>query len=120
VALDPPLGDVQCLDPRPLIGAMRRELAVPDTRDALIPPQERHAVMAGAWIQALGLTILTREHTWSRVAGTLAGDDLDAIGPRPMAATHSHDTRVGRALDARGATGLDRAYGPVINQAIRC
>jgi transposase len=118
-APDPELVDVKRLDHLPLVGAMLRELAVQDTLDALIPPHERHAVTGGECVEALVLTILTGEHALSRVADTLAGYDLEVIFQRPMNAVHFHDNRLGRALDALWAAGLDRIYGAVISQAIR-
>jgi transposase len=97
---------------------MLRELAVKDTRDALMPPHERHAVTVGECVEALVLTILTGEHALSRVADTLASDDLEVIFQRMLDAAHFHDNRLGRALDALWRTGLDRVYGAVISQAI--
>ncbi len=121
-ALAPPtpeIVDVKRLDHLPLVGAMRRELAVKDTLDALIPPHERHAVTVGECIEALVLTILTGEHALSRVADTLAGYDLEVIFQRPIDTAHFHDNRLGRALDALWTAGLDRVYGALISQAIR-
>ena len=114
----PEIMDVKRLDHLPLVGALLRELAVKDTLDALIPPHERHEVTVGECIEALVLTILTGEHALSRVADTLAGYDLEVIFQRPMEAAHFHDNRVGRALDALWATGLDCMYGMAISQAI--
>jgi transposase len=115
----PEIVDVKRLDHLPLVGAMLRELAVKDTLDILIPPHERNAVTVGECIEALVLTILTGEHALSRVADTLAGYDLEVIFQRPQDASHFHDNRLGRALDALWTTGLDRIYGAVISQAIR-
>jgi transposase len=102
----------------PLVGALWRELAVKDTLDALIPPHERNAVTVGECMEALVLTILTGEHALSRVADTLAGYELAVIFQRPMEAGHCHDNRLGRALDALWAAGLDRIDGIVVSQAI--
>jgi Domain of unknown function (DUF4277) len=102
----------------PLVGAMRRELAVKDTLDALMLPHERHAGTVGACLEALVLTMLTGEHALSRVADTRAGDALAVIFQRPLEAAHFHDHRVGRALEALWTAGLDRLYGAVISQAI--
>jgi hypothetical protein len=102
----------------PLAGAMLRELAVKETLDALIPPQERHEVTVGACVEALVLTILTGEHALSRVAQTLAGYDLEVIFQRSRDAAPFHDNRLGRALDALWAAGPHRSYGAVISQAI--
>jgi transposase len=44
---------------------------------------------------------------------------LEVILPRPLAASHFHDNRLGRALDALWTAGLGRLYGAVISQAIR-
>jgi transposase len=119
VTSTPEIVDVKRLDHLPLVGAMRRELAVKDTLDALIPPHERHAVTVGECIEARVLTIRTGEHALSRVADTLAGDDLAVIFQHPLEASHFHDNRLGRALDALWTAGLDRIYGAVISQAIR-
>jgi transposase len=119
VTSTPEIVDVKRLDHLPLVGAMLRELAVKDTLDALIPPHERNAVTVGECIEALVLTILTGEHALSRVADTLAGYDLEVIFQRPLDASHFHDNRLGRALDALWTAGLDRIYGAVISQAIR-
>jgi hypothetical protein len=100
--------DVKRLDHLPLVGAMLRELAVQDTREALIPPHERHAVTVGECVEALVLTILPGEHAVSRVADTLASYDLAVIFQRPLEAAPFHDNRLGRALDARWTMGLDR------------
>lgn len=116
---NPEIVEVKRLDHLPLVGAMLRELAVKDTLDALIPPHERHAVTVGECVEALVLTILTGEHALSRVADTLASDDLEVIFQRMLDAAHFHDNRLGRALDALWRTGLDRVYGAVISQAIR-
>jgi hypothetical protein len=93
------------------------ELAVTDTLDALIPPHERHEVTVGESLEALVLTLLTGEHALSRMADTLAGDDLEVMFQRPREAAPFHDHRGGRALDALWATGLDRIDGLVISQA---
>ena len=114
----PEIMDVKRLDHLPLVGALWRELAVKDPLEALIPPHERHEVTVGECIEALVLTILTGEHALSRVADTLAGYELAVIFQRPMEAGHFHDNRLGRALDALWATGLDRIYGIVVSQAI--
>ena len=114
----PESADVKRLDHLPLVGAMLRELAVHETLDALMPPHERNAVTVGECVEALVLTILTGEHALSRVAETLASYDLEVIFQRPIDAAHFHDNRLGRALDALWATGLDRIYGAVISQAI--
>lgn len=114
----PEIVAVKRLDHLPLVGALLRELAVKDTLDALIPPHERHAVTVGECLEALVLTILTGEQALSRVADTLAGDELAVMFQRPMEAGHFHDNRLGRALDALWATGLDRLYGMVVSQAI--
>ena len=116
----PEIIDVKRLDHLPLVGAMLRELAVKDTMDALIPPHARNEVTVGECLEALVLTILTGEHALSRVADTMAGYDLEVIFQRPMAAAPFHDNRLGRALDALWATGLDRIYGAVISRAIHC
>jgi len=100
------------------VGALVRALAVKDAWEALIPPHERHEVTVGAGIAALVLTLRTGEQAWSRVADTVAGYDLEVMCQRPMAAAHVHDHRGGRALDALGATGLDRMDGLVLSQAI--
>jgi transposase len=115
----PEIVEVKRLDHLPLVGAMRRELAVKDTLDTLLPPHERKAVTVAECIEALVLTILTEEHALSRVADTRAGDDLEGIFQRLLDASHFPDTRLGRALDALWAAGLDRIYGAVISQAIR-
>ena len=115
----PVVVDVTRLAPLPRVGAMRRELAVKDTRDALIPPHERHAVTVGECLEALGLPLLTGEHARSRVAQTVAGADLAGIVPRPMEAAPGPDTRVGRARAALWTMGLEGVYGAVIRQAIR-
>ena len=119
VTSTPEIADVKRLDHLPLVGAMLRELAVKDTLDALISPHKRNAVTVGECIEALVLTILTGEHALSRVAETLAGYDLEVIFQRPLDASHFHDNRLGRALDALWTAGLDRSYGAVISQAIR-
>jgi transposase len=98
---------------------MLRELMVKDTRDALILPHERNELTVGECVEALVLTILTGEPALSRVADTLAGDELAVSFQRPLEAAHCHDHRVGRALDARWTAGLDRLYGAVISQAIQ-
>ncbi len=59
VALDAQVVDVKRLDHLPLVGAMRRELEVKDTLDALIAPHKRNAVTVGECIEALVLTMLT-------------------------------------------------------------
>jgi len=64
------------------------------------------------------LTILTGEHALSRVAETLASYDVEVIFQRPIDAAHFHDNRLGRALDALWAIGLDRIYSAVISQTI--
>jgi transposase len=115
----PEVVDVKRLDHLPLVGAMRRDLAITDTLEALIPPHERHAVTVGECIEALVRTILTGEQALSRVAEPLAGDDLEVICPRPMEAGPFHDNRLGRVLDALWTMGLDRVYGAVIRQAIQ-
>src|SRR5262249_347383 len=115
----PGVVDVTRLAPLPRVGAMRRELAVKDTRDALIPPHERHAVTVGECLEALDLPLLTGEHARSRVAQTVAGADLAGIVPRPMEAAPGPDTRVGRARAALWTMGLEGVYGAVIRQAIR-
>jgi transposase len=96
---------------------MRRELAVHETLDALMPPHERHAVTVGECVEAFVLTLLPGEHALSRVAETLASYALEVIFQRPIDAAHVHDHRLGRAWDALWATGLDRIYGAVISQA---
>jgi transposase len=106
------------LDHLPLVGAMRRELAVKDRLDALMPPHQRHEVTVGECVEALVLTILTGEPALSRVAETLAGYDWEVLFPRPVDAAHGHDTRLGRAVEAWWATGLDRLYGVVISHAM--
>jgi transposase len=116
---NPAVVDVKRLDHLPLVGTMLRELTVKDTLDALIPPHERNAVTVGECVEALVLTILTGEHALSRVAETLSGYDMEVIFQRPMDAAHFHDNRLGRALDALWATGLDRIYGAVISRAIQ-
>ena len=110
--------DVKRVDHLPVVGAMLRELAVKDTLDALISPHKRHAVTVGEGLEALVLTILTGEHTLSRVAETLADDDLEVIFHRPVDALHCHDHRLGRALEALWESGLDRSDGAVISRAI--
>jgi transposase len=115
----PEVVDIKRVDHLPLGGAMRRELAVKDTLDALILPHERHAGTVGACVEALVLTILTGEHALSRVADTLAGYELAVIFQRPLEAAHFHDNRVGRALEALWTAGLDRLYVAVISQAIQ-
>jgi transposase len=119
VTSTPQIVDIKRLDHLPLVGAMLRELAVKDALDSLIVPHERNAVTVGACIEALVLTILTGEHALSRVAETLAGYDLEVIFQRPLEASHFHDNRLGRALDALWSAGLDRLYGAVLSQAIR-
>jgi uncharacterized protein DUF4277 len=104
----PHMVDSKRLDHLPLVGAMRRELTVKATLDTLIAPHERKAVSVGECIDALVLTILTGEHAFSRVAETLAGYDVEVIFQRPLAASHFHDNRLGRALDALWSAGLDR------------
>jgi hypothetical protein len=116
---NPPVVDVKRLDHLPLVGTIRRELTVKDTREALIPPHERHAVTVGECVEVLVFTILTGEHALSRVAETWSGDAMEVIFQRPLDAAHVHDHRVGRALDARWATGLDRIDGAVIRRAIQ-
>lgn len=115
----PEVVEVKRLDHLPLVGAMLRELAVKETLEALIPPHERHEVTVGECVEALVLMILTGEHALSRVAGALAGYDLEVIFQRPLDAAHFHDNRLGRALDALWRAGLDRLYGAVISQAIQ-
>jgi len=61
VTSTPEIMDVTRVDHLPLVGAMRRELAVKDTLEALIAPHARHAVTVGEGIEALVLTILTGE-----------------------------------------------------------
>jgi Domain of unknown function (DUF4277) len=117
--LPPEVVDGNRLDHLPLVGAMLRELAVKETLEALIPPHERHAVTVGECVEALVRTLLTGEHALSRVAETLAGYDWKVLFQRPMGAAHFHDKRLGRALDARWTTSLDRLYGAVIRQAIQ-
>jgi transposase len=116
---NPEIVEVKRLDHLPLVGVMLRELAVKDTRDALIPRHDRHAVTVGECVEALVLTRLTGEPALSQVADTLASDDLEVIFPRLLDASHFHDNRLGRVLDALWSTGLDRVYGAVISQAIR-
>jgi Domain of unknown function (DUF4277) len=106
------------LDHLPLVGAMLREVAVQERLDASIPPHQRHAVTVGECVEALVLTMLTGAQALSRVAETLAGDDLAVICQRPMDAAHVHDNRLGRALEALWTAGLDRLDGAVIRQAI--
>jgi hypothetical protein len=115
----PEIVDVKRLDHLPRVGALRRELAVKDTLDALIPAHARNVVTVGECVEALVLTLLTGEHALSRVADTLAGYDLAVIVQRPMDAAYFHDNRLGRALDARWTAGVDRVDGAVITQAIR-
>jgi transposase len=115
----PEVVEVKRVDHLPLVGAMLRELAVKETLDALIPPHKRHAVTVGECVEALVLMMLTGEHALSRVAETLAGDDMAVIFQGPMDATHVQDHRVGRALDALWGGGLDRIYGAVMSQAIQ-
>jgi hypothetical protein len=91
------IGAVKRVDHRPLVGAMRRELAVQEPLEALIPPQARHDVTVGACVDALVLMMLTGEPAFSRVAATLAGYDLEVLFPRPVDAARFHDQRVGRA-----------------------
>jgi hypothetical protein len=116
--LTPAVVDVQRLDHLPLVGAMLRALAVKDRRDALRPPHQRHEVSVGAGVAALVLPMLPGEQAVSRVAETVAGSALEVLFQRPGAAAHGHDHRVGRALDALGASGLDRLDGVVISPAI--
>jgi hypothetical protein len=111
--------EVKRLDHLPLVGAMRRELAVKDTLDALIQAHDRHVVSVGECVEALVLTILPGEQALSRVADTLAGYDLAVIVQRPLDTAHFHDNRLGRALDTLWTAGVDRVYGAVISQAIR-
>jgi transposase len=118
-ASPPEVVDVKRLDHLPLVGAMLRELAVTETLAALTPPHERNAVTVGECVEALVLRILTGEHALSRVAGALAGYDLEVIFQHPLDAAHFHDNRLGRALDALWQAGLDRLYGAVISQAIQ-
>jgi transposase len=115
----PQIVAIKRVDHLPLVGAMLRELAVKDTLDTLLVPHERTVVTVGACIEALVLTILTGEHALSRVAETLAGYDLEVIFQRPLEASHFHDNRLGRALEALWSAGLDRLYGAVLRQAIR-
>jgi Domain of unknown function (DUF4277) len=115
----PEVVEVKRLDHLPLVGAMLRELAVKETLDALIPPHKRHEVTVGECVEALVLMILPGEHALSRVAGALAGYDLEGSFQRPLAPVHVHDNRLGRALDALWRAGLDRLYGAVISQAIQ-
>ena len=111
--------DVKRLDHLLIVGAMLRELAVKETLDALIPPHKRHEVTVGECVEALVLMILTGEQALSRVAGALAGYELEVIFQRPLAPVHVHDNRLGRALDAWWRAGRDRLYGAVISQAIQ-
>jgi hypothetical protein len=104
----PEVVEVKRVDHLPLVGAMRRELAVKETLDALILPHKRHEVTVGEGVEALVLTMLTGEHALSRVADTLAGDELAVTCQRPLEAAHFHDNRWGRALDALWTAGLDR------------
>jgi Domain of unknown function (DUF4277) len=53
--------DVTRVDHLPLVGARRRELAGPETLEALIPPHERHEGTGGECVEALVLTILPGE-----------------------------------------------------------
>jgi Domain of unknown function (DUF4277) len=115
----PEIVDVQRLDHLPLVGARRRELAVKDLLEALIPPHQRHVVTVGECLEALVLTILTGEHALSRVADTLAGYDLEIVFPRPGDAAHFHDNRLGRALDALWTARLERLSGAVMRHAIQ-
>jgi len=115
----PAVVDGKRLDHLPLVGTMRRELTVKDTREALIPPHERHEVTVGECVEAVVLPILTGEHALSRVAETLSGYDVEVLFQRPMDAAHFHDNRLGRALDALWTPGLDRIYGAVIRRAIQ-
>jgi hypothetical protein len=55
----------------------------------------------------------------ARVAQTLSGDDVEMLFPRPMAAAHCHDHRLGRALEALWTAGLDRVDGAVLSRAIQ-
>jgi len=114
----PEVVDVKRLDHLPLVGAMLRELAGKETLDALILPHKRHEVTVGECVEALVLTSLPGEHALSRVADTLAGDELAVIFQRPLEAAHFHDHRLGRALEALWTAGLDRLDGAVISQAI--
>src|SRR5262249_32575441 len=107
----PAVGDSKRLDHLPLVGARRRELMVKDTLAALILPHERHEVTVGEGVEAVVLPLLTGEHAWSRVADTLAGDELAGSFQRPLAAAHFPDHRLGRALDALWTAGLARRYG---------
>jgi Domain of unknown function (DUF4277) len=102
----------------PLLGARLRELALPETLDALVPPHARHAGTVGACVAAVVWMRLTGEQAVSRVADTLAGDDREGICHRPLAAAPVHDHRVGRALEALWTAGLDRRYGAVSSRAI--
>jgi len=92
---------------------------VKDTLAALILPHERHEVTVGEGVEAVVLPLLTGEHAWSRVADTLAGDELAGSFQRPLAAAHFPDHRLGRALDALWTAGLARRYGAVIRQALQ-
>jgi hypothetical protein len=116
--LTPAIVDVNRLGHLPLVGAMRRELAVKDILDAPLPASDRNVVTVGKCVEALGLTMLTGEHALPRVADTLAGYDLAVIVQRPMDTAHFHDNRLGRALEALWTAGLDRVYGAVISQAL--
>jgi transposase len=111
--------DIQRLDHLPLVGALLRDLAVQAAIDALLPPHKRNAVTVGGCVEALIRTILTGEHALSRVTDTLAGYDWEVICQRPINATHFHDNRLGRALDALWAAGRDRVYGAVLSRAIQ-
>src|SRR5207249_5519838 len=53
-----------------------------------------------------------------RVAATWAGSDVEVRCQRPGDAGHGHAHRVGRAVEALGATGRDRLDGVVISQAM--
>src|SRR5262249_56284250 len=114
----PAVVDGKRLDHLPLVGTMRRELTVKDTREALIPPHERHEVTVGECVEAVVLPILTGEHALSRVAETLSGYDVDVLFQRPMDAAHFHDNRLGRALDALWTPSLHRIYRPPLPLAI--
>ena len=111
--------DVTRVAHRPRVGTRRRELTVTGTRDARLPPHERHAVTVGEGVEALVFTLLPGEQAWSRVAETLSGDDVAGIVQRPMDAAPFHDHRWGRALEALWTAGLDRVYGAVISRAVR-
>jgi hypothetical protein len=52
--------------------------------------------------------MLTGAHALSRVAETLAGDDWEVLFQRPRDAAPFQDHRLGRAVDARWTTGLER------------